>query len=119
MCGHGEQAQGIKGEQMSEYPNLDALQRGGCGPTSDWIKVIPEVRAALGRIRDLKAQVERLKTGIDSALCLVVEGPEVMRYDHLRTAVEEVLSVALRAEDPKRPHHQMELPPERLSELDD
>lgn len=51
---------------LPKYLNLDALQRGMCGPTSDWVMVIPEVKAALQEIEDLKRALE---TAADCGAC--------------------------------------------------
>jgi hypothetical protein len=63
LRGLGEQAQGIKGEQMSEWTE-EKRSRAESDLADDMLE--PEqrvyVRAALGRIRDLEAEVSRLNS---------------------------------------------------------
>lgn len=83
----------------SRYPNLDMLERGGCGPTSDWVMVIPEIQlmradlaAAIGQGKahesyeaKLRQEIERLRAECENH---VVYGDDALALKERAEAAE-------------------------------
>lgn len=44
---------------MSDYPNLDMMIAGCCGPTAEWVRVIPEAKALLAEVERLRAEASK------------------------------------------------------------